>query len=606
MNGNRRALYNFSQCQAIDKLSQEAGIPEAQLMAQAATASLYALESFHYEAQGACPIPFASFERVFILCGPGNNGGDGLALAYMLASYAKLHPCPAVYIYHCRPQNITSPAALFYAKLLQQCSPGPPPLPIEDFLARKEAFSEKDLLIEALLGTGQKGRPRAAILEALLAIRTLRSGQPKLQTAARLSSAFRCPALISLDIPAGLTEESPASWLPPASMMSHHRSRAKEEKNLLLAAPDEIHCYGVDKLALRLSPSLSAYSHVRLLPIGFDPTAADKIPIDYSVQHYQYEGQSSAVFSQEQKSLFVKDPLGHKYDAGHGLIIGASRGMEGALLMAARAFFASGGGILHALVPHKESRILLSQTLPSVMFYDADKLPSHIKPACILIGPGLHKEDLPMITEKLHLLLQNDPNKQPYFLLDATAIALAMQREQIRSLALNLNKCIALPHSGEWQKIMGGEAVKDSLSLYKAMDYIHALVKQGRAPAHVCLKNSIVACLSCHSLASRSQAVLYPHPNAALSAAGSGDHLAGILLALFSKKTPVPQDKSQAFYSFVQTRMIAALHLLHSAAIANAQGLHINAEGFASAVEASLLSHESCSSYESGLRGGRI
>ena len=82
-------LYTFAQCRALDELSIAAGVPEQQLMGQAVLASLYALESA------------GNVRRLLILCGPGNNGGDGYALACMLAGRNPAPPAMRIRVFFC-------------------------------------------------------------------------------------------------------------------------------------------------------------------------------------------------------------------------------------------------------------------------------------------------------------------------------------------------------------------------------------------------------------------------------------------------------------------------------------------------------------------------
>ena len=72
MSGSK-PLYDYEATRRIDTETIDSGFPEAQLMGQAALASLHALAD-----------RLRGTKRLFLLCGTGNNGGDGLALAYML------------------------------------------------------------------------------------------------------------------------------------------------------------------------------------------------------------------------------------------------------------------------------------------------------------------------------------------------------------------------------------------------------------------------------------------------------------------------------------------------------------------------------------------
>ncbi len=555
MNGNKLRLYDFADSRHLDEvLSKEAGFSAIQLMGQAALASLYHLPK--------C-------KRIFILCGPGNNGGDGLALAYMLASRSLVDPIPKCFIISTSCLQMKSSIANFYAELVQKLA-----IPLQsssDFL--NIDLNREDLIIEALLGTGQRAPLTGEILKLLLHIRKMRC-QPGNPNHCNHNYGHQHPMLISLDLPAGLSETEPSSFLALGSALPNG-----QEKKVKLSAPDEVHCYGVDKLALGLSPSLCAYTRIRLLPIGLYPLP-DRVTRSKNIWRYEIPKEGLGI----ERSYVYKNPEGHKYIAGHGLIIGGSTGMEGALLMAAKSFFASGGGILHVLVADSKSRHFLSQALPTAMFHDQHSLPDDIQPHCILIGPGLAKDDIVQAQSFLSrkgLLASSQQNEvskiphqkvkhesEPYIILDATAIQLISQ------LKVSGNRTVLLPHTGEWKATLGAKAIVDCHSLYVNLDFYAA-----NFGCHVLVKDSICVLFStCQKAAENGRenndktkpaqvrVTLFSQPNAALSVAGSGDCLGGILLALLAKKNSTNSQVNQyQLLEEVENKIMAACTLLHKA-----------------------------------------
>ncbi|MCR9143343.1 MAG: bifunctional ADP-dependent NAD(P)H-hydrate dehydratase/NAD(P)H-hydrate epimerase [bacterium] len=539
-------LLRFADCRALDAASIAAGLPERQLMGQAALASFYALDS-----SGA----LARSNRVIILCGPGNNGGDGYALGYMLAGAAPESAGGArqsplsIEVYASAPPK--SEAARFYAERLHKlCEPcegrtddgesrprsgRAPRVSIgdaADFLRMEpEALHATDcLMIEALLGIGQNEAPRGTIARVLAHITNLQR-----QTGVHT---------VSLDVPVGLREDAPAD----------------DARELLV--PDEIHSYGVDKAALRLEPRIAAGSLVRVLAMGFLPGAQYQTAADTPViQSLGFAGKSREPL----RALTDRPSLAHKYQAGHGLLIGGSPGMEGALMMAARAFFAAGGGILHAIVPNAESRKFLTTALPGVMFLDHSKaLPDSLRPRSIAIGPGLAPEDLEATIELLAPLFArmapapetNDGRKgrldaapaAPWLILDAGALAFAKDARFPESLRA---RSILTPHTGEWKRL--GGAPIDCVNALEAAARMHA-----REIGGYCLvKDAVSALLPPNH---ETPIGIRHRPNPALAVAGSGDNLCGILTALFARR-----DDSGAAFSPVQ-KIAAALEILDGAA----------------------------------------
>jgi NAD(P)H-hydrate epimerase len=477
-----RRLYTFAECRDLDRLSQAAGFSEIQLMGQAALASLYALDR-------AGTLSMA--RRLLILCGPGNNGGDGYALAYMLAGRASP---PALRIYATAPPR--SAAAQFYANQVQELSDAGSDVQVRsgtDFL--REQVQADDLVIEALLGTGQSGPPRdlmAELVERLLILRATPTPVP----------------LVSLDLPVGLCETATTGPGP--------------------LVPDEIHSYGVDKTALRLHQAIAAHARVQVLPMGFLPQRLPAGQTGTRSLTPQADGEWPVSIN--------KEPWHHKYSAGHGLLIGGSPGMEGALIMAARAFFAAGGGILHALVPDVRSREFLTGLLPGVMFLDYTRpLPDALRPpAAIAVGPGLADADRERAAEYLWPLLQQGSGQRPQLLvLDAGALELIHNRSL---LPTDLRpRTLLTPHSGEWQRL-GGAAVACTADLDTAL-----ADNAERFGCYSLIKNSISVLLPADA---RDGAGLWHRPNPALAVAGSGDNLTGILLALGARRraavAPIP------------------------------------------------------------------
>ncbi len=571
MKSHRSSLYDFASCRQADQISQEKGLSEIQLMGNAALASFYQLQkSYSASPQASFFSALTELKRIFILCGSGNNGGDGLALAYLLAGSSPFQVLPEILVFHSsgRPK---SRAAQFYFQLLQEAEM--PVLGLSSFLERRD-FNSKDLFIEALLGTGQTSPPRGVILEILRHIRDIRSSAGKEQS----------PHLISLDIPAGLTEQEPSRYF---SVAQTEISRAE---GLPLpdgfSAPEEIHCYGMDKIALRLHPDLSSYSKILLFPIGFHPSSFTP---NCSLKSFLYGGK----ISQEQnlsliKKRLRKQPTDHKYKSGHSCIIGGSKGMEGAVLMAAKSFFAAGGGILHVLVPEKESRELLTAALPSSMFLTFEDWKekknhstSHSSGSrfaeTILIGPGLHPKDL----AKAEILLaeewkdsvfseESQKGESPTILLDASSVQWIFS--QTISHKLPIDQTVLLPHSGEWKQL-GGPMIRDTSSLHKAIKFY-----QKHCPFTVLIKDCISVLLSRNSN-KEIESVIFPYPNASLATAGSGDCLAGILLALSSRKRREGQSsRPSPSIKILHENILASLSLMHKVA---GKKIHPRADQFA-------------------------
>lgn len=118
---------------------------------------------------------------ITILCGPGNNGGDGLALARLLASSG----IEADTILVRTNKELSIDAAVNY-QLLQRTHCRICELEVEEISRRLNCLSSTDLVVDALLGTGIRGEVRSPWREIIAEINA-------------------CLAtVVSLDVPSGL------------------------------------------------------------------------------------------------------------------------------------------------------------------------------------------------------------------------------------------------------------------------------------------------------------------------------------------------------------------------------------------------------------------
>ncbi len=527
MNGDepgpfRRALFAYDDCRAVDRLSIERGFPEPQLMGQAALASLYQLEI-----DGLLDRP----GRLLILCGSGNNGGDGLALAYMLLGR---DPAYRNRLRVFRTDEGKSPASRLYTRQLEEL--GVEFLRAEDFLAEK--VEPEDVIIEALLGIGQAFTPRAGV-------------QAILNRLAQWRAEAKRPTLVALDVPAGLREDQPVRFVPPG-----RSSYVAAGSETMFPTPDYIHSYGVDKIAVRLNPDLAAHSRVRVLPMGFHPAAlktADRIEL------------MDDAFAAE---VYRKGPTSHKYSSGHGVLVGGSPTMEGAALLASRSFFAAGGGILRTLVPGAESRGFLTAAEPTVMFLDLES-PSinqameEILPAALALGPGLRPSDLERFQPTLLSWLARlaGTTKPPWLVLDAGALPLIASSDYPEALRA---RTICTPHTGEWRrlvKLTGGDPTGREpgcvAGLGQARDY-----NSSHFRCWMLIKDAVSVLLPPDD---EQGPRVFSRPSGNLAVAGSGDVLTGVLLAVLSRRRSYEMGMAEA------ARLAQMLH-------AEAGALEVNAE----------------------------
>lgn len=438
-------LYTYQQCARIDQLSIQSGLSGQQLMGQAAVALLQALRHDGY----------LDGRPIYIVCGHGNNGGDGLALAWTLlgATDRDYRQLLSVFV----TKEPATREGRYYFDLLKKAGQT-----IQDARSFPGLKPAATLILEALLGAGQNRPAEGIFLELLEAFLVWQKAGA---------------SIVSIDLPCGLTETAP--YLEN------------------LPRPERIYTLGVKKLALAFLPDIPA----SVLPIGF-------VPADFAPAAREISVRDSRTF-------FARRPLDHKYSAGSAAVIGGSAGMRGALLLAGRAFFAAGGGILAAWSPGGD---LLAVEPSFIQTEGTDILSKKI--TVLLIGPGLSLSDLNQERPAILRVLQEKGTDLQGVILDAAAIDLIRDAEYPAALR---ERTVITPHHGEFSRMIGPPPA----CAQKALNAAQLIAELGVW----CIIKGPTLCL----LSPRGELEILPAALPALAVAGSGDVFAGILLAAVSR-----------------------------------------------------------------------
>lgn len=309
---------------AVDARTIAAGTPGLALMERASEA--VARESVR--AIGARPL---RGERVVVLCGAGNNGGDGFGAARLLAASPSVGDVRVVLLG--RRERVAGDAAEMLRRL-------------DGSRVRVEEAADEEglaplggatLVVDALFGTGLS-RPLA---EGSLHAR-----------AVALASA-RHAFVVAVDLPSGLDGGSAAADAP------HVRA-------------DLTVTFGFPKLAHLLLPAAGSCGRVVVADIGLLPD--------------QGTGGPEAITARDVAPLFPRRaPSAHKGTCGTLGVVGGAPGMAGAAALAARAAFRTGVGKV-VVVASETSR-------PSVHALVAEATTAAALPAAglsaLAVGPGL-------------------------------------------------------------------------------------------------------------------------------------------------------------------------------------------------------------------------
>ncbi|NVO12209.1 MAG: NAD(P)H-hydrate dehydratase [Bacteroidales bacterium] len=376
----------------------------------------------------------SAVNTIAIFAGPGNNGGDGLALARMLIETGY-----SVDIYTFESTNNSPDYLINLVRLKNQRIAIPTIIKDESNFPK---INSNTIIVDALFGSGLT-RPLSGLTSQLI----------------NYLNNCNTP-IISIDIPSGLYgDENPSPNNNPA---------IKASVTLTLQFP---------KISFFFAENAKHVGDWKILPIGLNDDAIESMPTPYSYIN-------GAMVS---SMLKPRNRFDHKGTFGHCLIIAGSYGMMGASVLASTACIKSGSGLVTAHVP-KIGYPILQQSIPEVMI-EVDENDNHFstigsitKYSAIGIGPGIGKDRI--TANGLKNLLENVKNP---LLIDADGLnILADNPEFINILPENT---VVTPHPGEFDRLFGKSASgfqRLKLALDKAKQYGIIIVLKGAYTQIVC------------------------------------------------------------------------------------------------------------------------
>jgi len=312
-------LYTRQHAQQLDKNAIKLhGIAGFDLMQRAASFSLDVIQTYWPKAR-----------QLSIICGPGNNGGDGYALA-KLAKHAGL----TAKLYQVGKPPLIGDAA---KARLEAGALGLLPLSLTI-----DALTETDVIIDGLFGIGLNRPVESPFLEAIDCIN--QANKP----------------VLALDIPSGLDANT--------GQLLGNAVKADITTSFIVHKIGLFQNYGPDFSGKLLLNSLDIPTDIlHSLP----PIATSWQTQDMPRRHR------------------IKNT--HKGSYGQALLIGGNQGMFGAIALAGQACLRTGTGLVK-IISRDEHLIPLTQMQPEFMCYTAKDFPA-IKASAIGIGPGLGQDN---------------------------------------------------------------------------------------------------------------------------------------------------------------------------------------------------------------------
>ncbi len=480
-------IVTTQQMQSAEKAANAAGLSYDQMMEKAGHAVAEAIEA-EFEIAGV---------RVLVLVGPGNNGGDGLVVARYLAQMGAI---VSVYVWKRNLEGDKNWALLDASAVERILSHE-----INSQARLTHLLGNSGLIVDALLGTGVS-RPIDGSLADLLdqtraavdADRAPSEGNLVNPAAPAIETEIG-PMVVAVDVPSGLNSDT--GEVDPHTLPA--------DLTVTLAAVKRGHI---------LMPGPGVVGKLVVGDIGILP------------EYYPADTRLEMATGTKVAELLPPRPIdAHKGTFGTALIVAGSRNYVGAAALAGQAAGRCGAGLV-TLAPPQSIHPILAARLVEATYLPLPDEAGALPPAAIgvlrakavdvealLVGPGLGQADS---TAAFLRGLLAEANALPPLILDADALnILAKEKRWWNLLPPN---CILTPHPGEMARLTG----KSSAEVQAAR-----LEMAGRTAVKW---NQIVLLKGAHTViaAPDGRTMVLPFANPALAKGGSGDVLAGAIVAL--------------------------------------------------------------------------
>lgn len=415
--------------------------------------------------------------KALCVCGTGNNGGDGLACARLLADRGV-----EVKVLLVGNKEKLSEAAAYEYRILQAYG-----VPVVSFGEDGFPAEEYSVIVDALFGTGLSRKITGDYKQVIETINDLPG------------------KVVAADIPSGIDSDSGKIW--GTAIMA-----------------DRTVTFGFAKRGLYLYPGASYAGKVRTADIGI----TEKSFRTGEPGMYTLTGDGLSLFQNRR-------PDGNKGIFGKILIAAGSKNMAGAAVLCAKSAYRAGVGMVKLVIPECIRETVL-MSLPEAMIFSYEKedglseaeqeeLKKSMDWADVLLaGPGLGEGEAARTLTELFLR-----NREKKLLLDADALNALSREEALYKLAAQRGGNLVLtPHMGELARLLHvpvSEVKEDELAATRKLQAdIHAVIAGKSARTYVCDGS--------HKI------FLNTAGNDRMATAGSGDVLSGMTGAMLAGGLP--------------------------------------------------------------------
>jgi len=525
-------VISAEQMREVDRLTTRDYRTPSVLLMQAAAEACFNAIAAHFSGSLAG-------KKAQVLCGQGNNGGDGAALALQLCR-AGVHADVVLFgsvedskgdartnfevvarLASFEAGSDDRPAALSFV----ECGS------VAAWQNLAQPRRTYDVIVDALFGNGLSRPLDGVFLQVVQHLAMTRR--------ARERSSTRRPLIVSVDLPSGLN----ADLAKPIGEAVHAdltvTFTAPKPANVL---PPASHLNGKLVIANIGSPAaLIEAANPRLFVTEENDVREWRINTRYT-------------------------PGSFKNTHGHALVIAGSRGYAGAAALCGNAAIRSGAGLVTIATPASAQSAVAASVMPEVMTTAlaetdrgavSDEAIDHVtqlaaKAAVIAMGPGLSAED----ERTRHFVFSVVKQRQTPLVIDADALnclanysSKGWPSELQGSDDVDDAPLILTPHPGEMMRLLGTTdkaALDDRVAVARKFATQHKLI--------LVLKGarSLVA-------APDGRVFINPTGNAGLGTAGAGDTLTGIIAGFIAQAGATLKENSDALSATIAALYVGGL-----------------------------------------------
>ncbi len=471
-------------------------VPGLVLMENAGRAFVDALEEHSGQVRG---------KRVTVVCGKGNNGGDG----FVIARHLVLRGAKVVVVILARRNHIKDDAKTNYAALSSLSGLKETGLS-QQWVSSLKQFSRlpaPHIIVDAIFGTGFSGAVKGIAMDAIRWINR--------------QSCF----VASVDIPSGVD----------ASTGNVGNIAVKADLTVTM---------GLAKIGQYVGEGRECSGEIRVVDIGVPDVAYKRY------KEYARVQPADVVLPARARNI-------HKYDAGKVLVIAGSRAYTGAPVLAALAAMRTGAGMVTLIIPKSIHGILARKLTEVILVPVAETAGGSIAKSAIaeilkrsdsadavVIGPGLSLEvETQQVVRSVVAKI-----KRP-LIVDADALSAFSGHGGL--LRKRKSATILTPHAGEFARLTGVSAH------HVERQRASIAVKWSRTlRSMIVLKGSPTVTASMEG-----RAYLNSTGNPGMATAGAGDVLCGVIAALIAGGLEPVQAAYSGVYIHGRAGDIAARQL---------------------------------------------